>query len=72
MIDELRNLLTLDPEKRETKVDLFALSIQRSRDHGLPSYNQAREAYGLKKFRSFYEIVRDQEKAEILRNVYRG
>ena len=51
---------------------MFSLNIQRSRDHGLPSYNEAREAYGLRKHQSFNEIVRDQQKAEILRNVYRG
>ena len=39
MIDELRNLLIDDPGFREVKLDLFSLNIQRSRDHGLPTYN---------------------------------
>ncbi|XP_046845729.1 dual oxidase 2-like isoform X2 [Xenia sp. Carnegie-2017] len=36
--------------------DLMAVNIQRGRDHGLPDYNTAREAYGLPKKNSFLEI----------------
>lgn len=33
--------------------DLMAVNIQRGRDHGLPDFNTAREAYGLQRINSF-------------------
>jgi hypothetical protein len=38
-------------------VDLGALDVQRGRDHGMPTYNQMRRAYGLKPRRSFTAIT---------------
>jgi peroxidase len=37
--------------------DLGALDVQRGRDHGMPSYNDLRRAYGLEPARSFTEIT---------------
>ena len=37
--------------------DLGAIDIQRGRDHGMPSYNELRRAYGLAPRRSFTEIT---------------
>jgi hypothetical protein len=37
--------------------DLGADDIQRGRDHGMPTYNQLRVAYGLPKVRSFTDIT---------------
>ena len=38
-------------------LDLGAIDIQRGRDHGIPSYNDLREAYGLDRMESFMAIT---------------
>ncbi|MEV4641744.1 peroxidase family protein [Actinoplanes sp. NPDC049548] len=38
-------------------VDLAAIDVQRGRDHGMPSYNDLRRAYGLPARTSFAEII---------------
>jgi hypothetical protein len=38
-------------------VDLGAIDIQRGRDHGLPTYNDMRRAYGLSPKRSFEDVT---------------
>jgi len=40
-------------------MDLEAMTIQRGRDAGLPSYNEARKAYGLSPVKSFRDINRN-------------
>ncbi len=37
--------------------DLGAIDVERGRDHGVPSYNQLRRAFGLRPARSFTEIT---------------
>jgi hypothetical protein len=44
-------------------VDLGALDIQRGRDHGMPSYNGLRRAFGLRPVRSFAEITGERSES---------
>lgn len=37
--------------------DLMAVNIQRARDHGLPDFNTAREAYGLERIKNFEHFI---------------
>jgi hypothetical protein len=45
------------PECFSGVVDLGAIDIERGRDHGVPSYNQLRQAYGLAPVNSFTAIT---------------
>jgi hypothetical protein len=45
------------PQCFEGVIDLGALDIERGRDHGMPTYNDLREAYGLEPLESFTEIT---------------
>nr|XP_039256321.1 peroxidasin-like [Styela clava] len=55
MIDALRNQLYAERNKK-FGLDLFAINMQRGRDHGLPGYNKYRELCGLPKANSFYDL----------------
>jgi hypothetical protein len=45
------------PQCFQNVVDLGAIDIERGRDHGMPSYNQLRQAYGLAPRTSFTAIT---------------
>jgi hypothetical protein len=47
----------VDPSCFTGVVDLGAIDIQRGRDHGMPTYNQLRQAYGLAPATSFHQVV---------------
>ena len=54
IIDDVRNFLFGEPGSGG--FDLVSLNIQRGRDHGIPSYNDARAALGLNRATSFADI----------------
>ncbi len=68
IIDDVRNFLFGAPGSGG--FDLAALNIQRGRDHGLPSYNAVREAFGLDRKTSFAQISADTTTQEALASVY--
>jgi peroxidase len=68
LVDDVRNFLFGPPGSGG--FDLAALNIQRGRDHGLPSYNDAREAFGLTQVTSYSEISQDPEIQDRLAAAY--
>ena len=68
VINDVRNFLFGDPERGG--FDLASLNIQRGRDHGLPSYNDARAALGLTRVGQFVDISSDPEIQSRLQAVY--
>ena len=68
LVDQIRNLLfgaSGGPGR-----DLASLNIQRGRDHGVPSYNDVRGAYGLAPVTTFADISSDPVVQEELRQAY--
>ena len=68
VIHTLRNLLFGNPAAGG--LDLTALNIQRGRDHGLPSYNDARIAMGLEAVTGFSEISSNAQLNQSLQDAY--
>lgn len=71
IVDGLRNLLFGSPASG-AGMDLLSLNIQRGRDHGLPSYNDARVGLGLPRYSSFMQITGDTVTARRLAMAYKG
>jgi peroxidase len=68
VIDDVRNFLFGAPGAGG--FDLASLNIQRGRDHGLASYNDTRQAYGLPPARNFGDINPDRTVQANLQEVY--
>ncbi len=68
IIDDVRNFLFGPPGAGG--FDLASLNIQRGRDHGLPSYNALRVAYGLSAKTSFAQVSADPTTQSRLSGVY--
>ena len=68
LVNDLRNFLFGQPGSGG--FDLASLNIQRGRDHGLPTYNQARIDYGLKPILNFSDITMDEAIQLALEEVY--
>ena len=73
VVDSLRNILFVGAPSGgpvTNGTDLLALDIQRGRDHGLSTYNDTREAYGLGRVISFEDITHNSEIAKSLETLY--
>ncbi len=68
---EVRNLL-VDSRESSEQLDLAALNIQRGRDHGVPTCNKLRRTVGLRPFRSFNQVTRNEVVATRLSRAYDG
>ena len=68
IVDDLRNFLFGPPGSGG--LDLAALNIQRGRDHGLPSYNDARASLGLTRALSFSDITSEETRQARLAQIY--
>lgn len=66
--DDIRNFLF--GEVGDGGFDLAALNIQRGRDHGIPGYNDLRQAYGLLRKTSFDSINAKRDVAARLAEIY--
>ncbi|MGD2182050.1 peroxidase family protein [Lusitaniella coriacea] len=68
VVDDVRNFLFGPPGSGG--FDLASLNIQRGRDHGVPSYNDARIGLGLGAVASFAEITSNVAIQDALASVY--
>lgn len=69
VVDDVRNFLFGAPTM-SAMLDLAALNIQRGRDHGIPGYNDVREAYGLNRLTSYSQITSDSNVQNALNSLY--
>ncbi|MEM1423723.1 MAG: peroxidase family protein [Planctomycetota bacterium] len=70
VVDDIRNFLFGPPGSGG--FDLASLNIQRGRDHGLGSYNDVREAFGMARAQGFADVNPDPAVMSALASVYAG
>lgn len=51
-------------------LDLFSLNLQRARDHGICSLQQARIKFGFSQIATWTDIFRNRNKANALQSLY--
>jgi len=68
VVDDVRNFLFGEPG--QGGFDLVSLNVQRGRDHGLPSYNDARRTMGLTPATAFSDISSDPAMQQRLSEAY--
>lgn len=68
VVDDVRNFLFGQPG--QGGFDLASLNVQRGRDHGLPSFNDVRRAFGLRRVQGFQELTEDRATRAALASVY--
>jgi peroxidase len=69
IVPELQDML-FGPMPSALGLDLAALNIQRGRDHGLPGYNDIRDAYGLMPVGTVADITSDLDVQLALSSLY--
>lgn len=75
IVDDIRNFLFIEETDNGTpEKDLAAFNIQRGRDMGLPTYNDARESFSLPRLgkSDFLSITKDKVVARSLAQLYGG
>ena len=70
LVGDVRNFLFGPPGSGG--LDLASLNIQRGRDHGIASFNDAREEMGLKRITSFKDPIFKNDSGERLASVYKS
>jgi hypothetical protein len=69
-ISAVRNLLFANGGLQDNGQDLIARDIERARDHGIGTYNQVRQAYGLPPVTSFAQITSNVQVQQELQKAY--
>ena len=70
IVDDVRNLLFGGGQNGAAPLDLGVFNMLRNYDHGVPTLNEVREAFGLTKFTSFSDLTSDMTLQAQFASVY--